>query len=148
VKIYLVRHAHAVDGGSRTNDEGRWLTAEGRTVARRVGARLRADGVSLDLILVSPLVRAVQTAELIAQGMEWTGPVEVLACLAPSGSARVAASEVAARGVTVAVVGHEPNMSALGAHLANHAHFPGFKKAQVCLVDNGKLLMTLDPDTL
>jgi phosphohistidine phosphatase len=129
-------------------DEGRWLTDQGRSVARRVGARLRADGVNLDLILVSPLVRAVQTAELIAQGLEWMGPVEVALCLAPGGSARVAAQEVASRGASVAVVGHEPNMSALGAQLTGQPLFPGFKKGQVCLVADRKLVMTLDPDTL
>jgi phosphohistidine phosphatase SixA len=60
----------------------------------------------------------------------------------------VAAAEVQARGASVMVVGHEPGMSSLGAQLVANPSFPGFRKGQVCVLEGGKLIETLDPDTL
>src|SRR5262249_9528193 len=71
MKVLLIRHTHAVDGDEALDDEARWLTAKGRTLARAVGARLRDDEIVPDAIVTSPLVRAVQTAELVARGLKF-----------------------------------------------------------------------------
>lgn len=148
MKVYLIRHAHAVDEGPRLGDDHRYLTARGRRVAREVGARLEREGVIFDAVLSSPLPRALQTAELVAERVGFTGVVEVLPPLAPGVPPRIAAGELAARGVAVAVVGHEPGISALGAVLLGRPSFPPFKKAQVSLVEDGRPVFWLDPDTL
>src|SRR5215475_10213162 len=116
MRILLIRHAHAIEGGRV--DEERWLTDKGRGVARKVGERLRDEGHAPDAIVTSPLVRAVQTAELVGRGLKYKGVVEVLAELAPDGSIGAAAAALAERGGLVMVVGHEPGISALASHLA------------------------------
>lgn len=149
MKLYLIRHAHAVDEGPRLVDEHRYLTHKGRRVAREVGARLLAEGVTFDAVLCSPLVRAVQTAELLAERVAgFTGEIEALPPLSPGIPVRVAAGELASRGNSVAVVGHEPGISALGAFLCGRPSFPAFKPAQVYLIEDGKPVWYLDPVAL
>ena len=67
--------------------------------------------------------------------------------LAPSGSVRLAAADLVARGVLVAAVGHEPSISTLAAHLVGRG-VATFKKGQALLVDDGRVVYTLDPDKL
>lgn len=148
MKVYLIRHAHAVDEGLRLDDAARWLSAKGRRVAREVGTLLAAEGVAFDAVLSSPLARALQTAELVAAAAGYAGVVEVLPPLQPGVPPRVAAAALAEHGLAVAVVGHEPGISGLGAHLLGRPSFPGFKKGQVVLVEDGRALWSVDPDAM
>lgn len=61
MKIYFLRHADALDGA---DDDARPLSARGRREAEAIGGFLKHAGVSLDAVRSSPLVRAVQTAEI------------------------------------------------------------------------------------
>ena len=84
--LYLIRHAEAVPLGVNgvASDEERPLTENGRRQSRAAALALRQVGVRLDKLLVSPLVRARQTAdEFLSQ---WNGRlVEQVTCkeLAP-----------------------------------------------------------------
>src|SRR5215475_8659769 len=116
MKILLIRHAHAIDGrdGDRQGagvDDHRWLTEKGRQLSRRVGEHLRDEGYQADAIVTSPLVRAVQTAELVARGLKYRGIIEVLADLGPGGSIRGAGVALEERDGLVIAVGHEPGIS-------------------------------------
>ena len=146
VKIYLIRHADAVDEGPDLPDPHRHLSARGREEARRIGERLASRGVAFDAVLTSPLTRAVQTAELVTAALGFLGPVESLLALEPGASPRAAAAEVPARGEAVAVIGHEPGISALATVLLR-APCPAFRKAQVTLVEDGHLAWTITPDS-
>ena len=64
MRVTLIRHAEAGDDAPR--DESRALTVRGRADARRLGRALARRGVRFTLIVTSPLVRAVQTAEIVA----------------------------------------------------------------------------------
>ncbi len=99
--ILLIRHAHAINKGTLA-DEERWLSHVGRKVARIAGSRLRDAGILPDVVVASPLVRTIQTAELVAAGLGWDGTIEVLPALAPSGSPRVVADELRSMGGVVA----------------------------------------------
>lgn len=147
MKVLLIRHAHAVDQDEGLPDDARWLSAEGRTLAERVGAKLRDDEIIPDAIVSSPLVRAVQTGELVARGLGYSGIVEILTSLAPDGSVRRAQSELVGRGALVAAVGHEPRMSTLAAQLCGRG-VAAFKKGQALLIDDGRLIYALDPDRI
>jgi phosphohistidine phosphatase SixA len=68
--------------------------------------------------------------------------------LAPGVPPRAAAAELASRGASVAVVGHEPSMSALGALLSGRPSFPPFRTGQVSLIEDGQPVWWLDPETL
>lgn len=69
MKIFFVRHGEGIDDVE--NRYGGWadlgLSPAGIEGARRTGFKLKKKGVKVDLILSSPLKRAVQTAEGIAK---------------------------------------------------------------------------------
>lgn len=148
MKLYLVRHADAVSEDVAGSDDVRWLSARGREAARGLARLLREQHVELDAVVSSPLPRAIQTAELIAGGLDFLGVIEALPPLAPGCHPRRAAEELAARGRAVLVVGHEPTMSALGAYLIGRPSFPSFRTAQCCALENGAPTFTARADVM
>lgn len=148
MRLFLMRHAHAVDEGPKVSDEARWLTLEGRQVSRAVGLALKAQGVKPALIVTSPLARALQTAELVAETLDYIGAVETLGALVPGIPPRLAAEQLGALNRDVLAIGHEPGISMLGAVLAQRPSFPPFRRAQVCVFDGGRPEWTLDPERL
>lgn len=111
-----------------------------------LGRLLREEQVAPDLILCSPLPRAVQTAELIAASLDYIGEIRSRRCFEPSAQPRIAAGEVSAAGLSVMVVGHEPSISALGGFLLNRPSFPPFRTAQCCAIENLKPTWTARAD--
>jgi phosphohistidine phosphatase len=148
VLVFLIRHAHAVDEGDGLADADRYLSSRGRETLRKVAGKLGQEGVRFDALLTSPLVRAVQTAEILAHGVGFLESVVALPPLAPGASIARAADEIATLGADVACVGHEPSISALGALLTRQPSFPSFRPGQVTLIRDGAALWTLQPDLL
>ncbi len=73
----FVRHGESIG-----NAQSRWqgqsdyaLTDKGRAQARALAERWKAEGVKFDLILASPLIRAKETAEIIASAVECSSRV-------------------------------------------------------------------------
>ncbi len=139
-----MRHADAVEESLAIRESHRYLTLEGRRQAMTVGLRLREQQITLDMVFCSPLMRAVQTAELVATALRFAGAVEALPALAPGGDARVAA-ELARRAGCVLVVGHEPALSAIGALMCRSRAFPPLHQAQVFLVEDEHPVWSLGP---
>jgi phosphohistidine phosphatase len=146
VRIYLVRHGDAVPEEDAGSDRDRWLSSRGREAARVLGRLLREQAVAPDVILSSPLPRAVQTAELLAASLDYLGTVTSLRCLEPAAQPRVASSAILSAGASVIVVSHEPAISALGAFLLGIAAFPQFRTAQCCALESGKPTFTARAD--
>jgi phosphohistidine phosphatase len=138
VKIYLVRHGEAIAQEEAGSDRDRWLNRRGRDAVRVLSRLLREQGLQLDAIVTSPLPRAVQTAEILADGLDYLGVIESLRCLEPSAQPQVASQAVLERGAAVLVVGHEPSLSSLGAHLLGRPSFPPFRTAQACAIEDRK----------
>jgi phosphohistidine phosphatase len=138
MRIYLVRHGDAVPEDEAGSDRDRWLSPRGREAARILGRLLRETNVAPDAIVSSPLPRAVQTAELLAAGLDYIGHIATLRSLEPAAQPRVAAGLIATLGASVVVVGHEPSISALGAFLLGRPSFPPFRTAQCCAIEDGK----------
>ena len=68
----FLRHGESVG-----NAEARWqgqsdyvLTLKGREQAQALAKRWKSEGVKFDLIIASPLVRAKETAEIIASALD------------------------------------------------------------------------------
>jgi phosphohistidine phosphatase len=141
VQVFLVRHAEAVDETLALRDPHRHLTPHGRTQARSLGDRLRWHDCAPTQIWTSPIVRAVQTAELVAAGLGSPTSVEIFPSLAPDGTARdvLAAVQALAPGSAVMLVGHEPSLSAVGALLVGKPDFEGLGKAQAARIVDGDL---------
>lgn len=111
-----------------------------------LGRLLREQGVQPDLILTSPLPRAVQTGELLAASLDYLGIVTSMRALEPSAQPRVACNAIRAGGEAVLVVSHEPLISAIGAFLLGLPAFPQFRTAQCCTIESGKPTFTARAD--
>jgi phosphohistidine phosphatase len=140
VQVFLIRHAEAVAETVAIRDPHRNLSVHGRTQARGLGERMRWHDCSPTQIWTSPLVRAVQTAELVCSGMSHEIAVETMPALAPDGSTREVVNALKALPPlsAVMIVGHEPSLSAIGALVVGDAKFEAIAKAEaVRIVDGG-----------
>jgi phosphohistidine phosphatase len=118
--LYLIRHGIAVDRDSQSmesigHDELRSLTKEGRKKVERVADRLLNLNISFDLIITSPLVRAQQTADILIE-RKLSTRLEISEDLKPQGNLSTWLQHWHNRPdrdalTTVALVGHEPNLS-------------------------------------
>lgn len=139
MELYIVRHGEAVavedtEGGT---DAERALTEEGRKKTADVGRRLRALDCRPGRIGSSPLVRARQTAEVLAQALGPDVPVESCAFLAPgAGPAAVVEWLRRLRDAQVMIVGHMPDLADIASGLlARGARLDIlFKKSAVCCI--------------
>ncbi len=112
---YLIRHADAVD---LTPDAFRPLSGKGRTQVGRLSEFLRGNEVfAPDEIWHSSLLRAKETAVIIAQVLRFKGPVREVVALEPEADPDVIARQLAGSTRSIAVVGHEPHLGVLASVL-------------------------------
>ncbi|MFN7134956.1 MAG: phosphohistidine phosphatase SixA, partial [Myxococcales bacterium] len=124
MRLYLLRHGDAEDTADRLSDEARALTPTGFDEVRTLARTLRARGESFDLIWCSSLVRAVQTAQIVAEGLSYRGPLRALLELIPGGDPLEAVELARAEGGSVLLVGHEPQMTYMAAYALGRLRFP------------------------
>jgi phosphohistidine phosphatase len=138
VQVFLVRHAEATAETLEVRDPYRPLTAHGRGQARALGDRLRWHDCVPTHVWSSPLVRAVQTAELVVAGIQHEVTVDIAPLLAPDESARELTAALRALPVAsvVLLVGHEPLLSAIGAVLIGTPDFEAIDKACAVRIDD------------
>lgn len=138
MRLLLIRHAIAVEPGTPGYaDDERPLTDRGRrrfrTAARGLARLLPAP----DRILTSPLRRAVETAKMAARA--WDAPAAKPYTPLAGGSPEAVLGGLGKldRDACVALVGHEPHLSLLLAHLLGGADHQGvgFRKGGAALVE-------------
>jgi len=137
-ELYLIRHAIADEPGDTwPDDTKRPLTAEGISRMRKAARGLVRLGVHLDVVLASPLVRARQTAEIVAAAFDQRPPVVTATSLAPAGDYTDLLDDLQkhAKRTHIALVGHEPGIGELAARLAGSRRRFEFKKGSVCRID-------------
>jgi phosphohistidine phosphatase len=119
MKLYLVRHAEAIERSVTMPDANRYLTPKGRSAFRKIARRVRKLGIVPDLIFSSPLVRAVQTAEILTERLNYDGTVVVAKELSPGFDHRALRSLLAKtrNSTEAAFVGHEPDLGDLASTL-------------------------------
>ncbi|MFI5008651.1 MAG: phosphohistidine phosphatase SixA [Solirubrobacterales bacterium] len=151
-QLWLLRHADAEPHGARLDSERR-LTARGERQARLAGVALARLHVNLDAILVSPKVRAQQTAQLAVE--DWSESQRALQThlpLAGGFDAVQALDALAAVGPEghLMVVGHEPDLSSVVAELTGAR--VDLKKGGLAVVrlggGGGELVILLRPREL
>jgi len=138
VELYLVRHAIAAPRGDDwPDDDKRPLTARGASRFKEAVEGLRRLGVEVDEIFTSPLVRARQTADLLAAGLPGKPVVRTLDALAPGHEPRSVLAQLtrSVRRRRVALVGHEPGLGELAAHLIGAGRALPFKKGGICRIE-------------
>ena len=113
--LYLVRHAHAVDA---TEDAARPLSPKGREQVRTLAKFLRKSGAfQPEEVWHSPLVRSHETAALLARQLKLNVPLVLQPGLEPEDQPEGVARRLRSATRSVAVVGHEPHLSALASLL-------------------------------
>jgi len=117
MELYILRHGIATQRQTHhtRRDALRPLTDRGVRKLHRVGRYLHVMEVTLDLTLTSPLVRARQTAEIIAGDLACP-TVEETSFLEPGGNLEKLCALMARRARAarrVMLVGHEPALSTL-----------------------------------
>jgi phosphohistidine phosphatase len=115
MELLLVRHAIAFERDARRwpDDGERPLSPEGIARAQKAAAGMKQLVQRPVRVLVSPLVRARQTAAILTESAGWPKAVEC-AELAPGISPEaLLATLKRSSGTRLAVVGHEPGLSRL-----------------------------------
>ena len=113
--LYILRHAEAEETAESGGDEARKLTVHGKDRMGDAAAGMRAFGLKFDAILTSQLVRARETAEIVAAEYSNSPPPHVLPALSGGVPPAEAVTALApfARHDNVLIVGHEPQLSGL-----------------------------------
>jgi len=139
IELYLVRHAVAAERGPKYPDDRlRPLTPAGVKKFASSVPGLVEMGVVVDFVLTSPLVRAQDTATLLAAGLKPKPGIGVVDALAPGGRHQAVIDAIrthAKRHRRLAVVGHEPDLGELAARLLGARGMVQFKKGAVCAID-------------
>jgi len=139
VKLVLIRHGRAQDRILLQRDHARSLTAQGRRRMRLAGRGLRTLLPDLDVLATSPLVRACQTAEIVARVYDHAPGITRLPALKPGQPLRAVLAWLREQPpeATVALVGHEPDLGRLISWLLSgrQTSFVQFKKGGAALLE-------------
>jgi phosphohistidine phosphatase len=154
---YLLRHGIAVDPAEwRGSDFDRPLTDEGHKRMAREAKAIAALSLDLDVIITSPLVRAKQTAEYVADALKMTKHLIEDVRVGPGFSTARLASilEEHVDAKSVMLVGHEPSMSEVTSDLIGGARLQ-FKKGSLACIElsnasslTGELVWLASPKVL
>jgi phosphohistidine phosphatase len=146
MELYLLRHGLAVETGTAgfEEDATRPLTGKGRRQLRKIAGAIKKLDPDFDLILSSPLVRAKQTAEIVAGKLKLKKRLKLSNALVPGGEAAVLLRQLAREKPApkkVMLVGHEPDLTRLVSLLTcgSAALQMDFKKAGLCKLESDKL---------
>ena len=157
MNFYILRHASAgVRRRSPLADAKRPLDKEGKEQCLLIARYLNALRVQLDLIISSPLKRALQTASLVGTEVAYDSKIQVSEAVAPAGTNAGFQALVAslAGHENVLVVGHNPNLSEfLGSLVCSpRAASVRMRKGAIARVDctsrPGQLVSLIDPRML
>jgi phosphohistidine phosphatase len=113
--LLIVRHAIAFERDRRRwrDDGARPLSSVGKRQARKAAAGLKKFCKVPDCLLTSPLIRAMQTAEILTEVAGWPQAVETPE-LSPGEPPLAVMSRLAGNaGRVVALVGHQPDLGYL-----------------------------------
>jgi phosphohistidine phosphatase len=130
MKLVIVRHAAAVEMSSGIPEATRYLTTEGRVFFRKTARTMLKNGVEPGLILTSPLLRAVQTADILTESLVFSGPFVVRNELRPGFDMEALEKLLDDyRSVDeMVLVGHEPDLSTIVSFLISRPGGFNFKK--------------------
>ena len=137
-ELYIIRHGIAEERGDKWPDDSRRpLTEEGMSRLKKSARGLIEIGVEFDIVLTSPLVRARQTADIVAAAFNTRPMIAVLESLSPGVSPQTVLSdlEAHAKRSRIALVGHEPGLGELAAKLMSARRPIEFKKGAICRID-------------
>jgi phosphohistidine phosphatase len=146
MELYIVRHGIAVDREDPKcpADPERFLTDEGMEKSRQVAKGVAEVASVPDLMLTSPYLRAVQTAEIFADVLEYSkNKIRKSELLLPGAEPMQLFREIAKDKdlSSVFVVGHAPHLDdLLATAIGTKHHVTALKKAGVAFVELKRLV--------
>jgi phosphohistidine phosphatase len=161
MQLYIVRHGIAIDREDPKcpPDPERYLTEEGVEKTKQVARGVVALGATADLLLSSPYVRAMQTAEIFANALEYSKQkIRRTDLLLPGAETSMLFRELAKdkQSSTIFLFGHAPQLDEVIATAVGSKHrLTALKKAGVALVElkrvsppSGEILWLAPPKML
>jgi len=142
VEVYILRHGIAELRRPGQPDAPRALTPDGKLKLGKILRRALKAEVAPSLILTSPYVRAVETADMAAQVLGYQGQVVRTPALVPGSSPPAVWAELRSRPDerVVLLSGHEPLLSATAAFLLNAPTLQiDLKKGALVRIDIGQV---------
>jgi len=134
--LYLTRHGDAEPKKPGMSDFERELTETGREITKKMATALKKMGAKIDLIISSPLVRAVQTAQIFRDVMEVNSEILKLNELIPGSDFQSLIKVISHLGVeNVLAVGHEPHLGEFFSWLMCLSEPVEFKKNSIACVE-------------
>lgn len=118
MRLCLMRHGEAVD---KHVDRARPLSPKGRQDVANVASQLRAIGMTPHRIFHSHKTRAVQTAEILHEGLDAVNGIEPIEGLAPGDPPAPIVARVSGLDEDVVFVGHLPSLEDIAAALLGRA---------------------------
>ena len=127
--IYLLRHGIAEDASATGHDRDRALTDEGRKRLQRAAPTWRQLVEGPEVVFVSPLRRAIETAEVFTEAVHFSGERRIEDALVPDAPPALCFSllegEAWSGTKSVVMIGHEPSLGyLLGLLLTGHPRQP------------------------
>ena len=119
--LFLLRHAKAITGGLLALDQDRPLSDRGLKDSNKLGVKLHKKGVHLDLLVSSNAIRAITTAQIIANKLDMKHTnflIDPLVYGAELNALLELISHIAKRYDDVMIVGHNPSITDLASHIA------------------------------
>ena len=154
-ELYLLRHADAGDPETwKGDDADRPLSGKGEKQAERLGAFLAGTAFRADVILTSPKVRALKTAEIVAGHLGSSAKVDDRLAGGLDADAVESILRDAGDPEQVVLTGHDPDFTELLQSLT--ASSVEMKKGAIARIDidrpladgKGRLMWLVPPDLL
>ena len=141
MQLYIVRHGIAIDREDPKcpSDPERYLTDGGVEKTEQVAKSVVALGASADLLLSSPYVRAMQTAEIFASELDYAKQkIHRTDLLLPGAEPSLLFRELACdkQASSIFLFGHAPQLDdIIATALGSKRHVTSLKKAGVALIE-------------
>jgi len=121
IRVILTRHAKPESPTDCPDDVTRPLSDKGRTIQQEMATRLHSEGIAVDQIFSSPLLRAMETAEILQKQLGGTiTPLEALG----ANFDEQAILDHLQEDQAILLVGHDPTLAELANHLLGRREFP------------------------
>jgi len=155
MKLYFLRHGLAGHGTRwKGDDRVRPLTPQGKKKMAREAATMAKLNLGINLVITSPLARARETAEIVAERLQIKQLQDERLSPGFNPEQLAAILHDHPRAGALMLVGHEPDFSATIGHLIGDARIV-CKKGGLALVDvpnskdlRGELLWLIPPKLL
>ena len=145
MNLYLIRHGDAEKASLSKSDSERELTSKGKVSIKKAAEGWKKTIKSFDIIASSPLIRAVQTADIIADVFDYSKKITTDKRITIGNKPNDVIDFIRSFDVeNIAIVGHEPDMSNnLSAFTSSAGMYLEFKKGTIAKISfEGKIRLS------